>query len=106
VVVARDGVRRREWGQELKRAGASVIGCSSRECPLLGGRPCALLASADLAVYDEETLNPALFLALTRARPRPTILFARDHIASGRHHAKFVRVLDHRGAATIFPHLA
>jgi hypothetical protein len=50
-------------------------------------------------------LDPELFLALVRARLRPTVLFARDVPRDGRHHAKFTRVLDHRGAATIFPHL-
>jgi hypothetical protein len=26
-------------------------------------------------------------------------------LTDGRHHPRFVRILDHRGAATIFPHL-
>jgi len=105
LVVSRDRGRVRDWGRELEREGVRVVRCAARNCPLLGGGVCDVLAGADAAVYDEETLDPELFLALVRARLRPTVLFARDVPRDGRHHAKFTRVLDHRGAATIFPHL-
>lgn len=105
LVVSRDRGRVRDWGSELEREGVRVVRCAARNCPLLGGGVCDVLAGADAAVYDEETLDPELFLGLVRARLRPTVLFARDIPRDGRHHAKFTRVLDHRGAATIFPHL-
>jgi hypothetical protein len=105
LVVSRDAARRRDWGRELEREGVGVVRCAARKCPLLVGGVCDVLGGADAAVYDEETLGPELFLGLARARLRPTVLFARDVPRDGHHHAKFTRVLDHRGAATIFPHL-
>jgi hypothetical protein len=105
LVVSTDSDRRRDWGQELERAGVRVVRCAARACPLLDGGTCDLLAAADAAVYDEDTLQPRLFLGLARALSRPTVLFARDRAADGRHHPRFTRVLDHRGAATVFPHL-
>src|SRR5438105_10576748 len=105
LVVSRDIARRRDWGRDLEREGVRVVRCATRNCPLIVGGVCDVLAEADAAVYDEETLDPELFLGLVRARRRPTVLFARDVPSDGQHHAKFTRVLDHRGAATIFPHL-
>ena len=105
LVVSRDMGRRRDWGRELEREGARVVRCAARNCPLFVGAVCDVLAGADAAVYDEETLDPELFLGLVRAQVRPTVLFARDVLKDGQHRAKFTRVLDHRGAATIFPHL-
>ena len=105
LVVSTHSDRRRDWGRELERAGARVVRCTARACPLLSGGTCELLAAADAAVYDEDTLQPRLVLGLVRALSRPTVLFARDRAADGRHHARFTRVLDHRGAATVFPHL-
>jgi len=105
LIVSRDLGRRRDWGRELEREGVRVVRCAARNCPLLFGGVCDVLAGADAAIYDEETLDPRLFLGLVRARRRPTVLFARDVLRDGQHHAKFTRVLDHRGAATIFPHL-
>jgi hypothetical protein len=103
--VSRDVGRRRDWGRELEREGVRVVRCAARSCPLLVGGACDVLAGADAAIYDEETLDPSLFMGLVRARQRTTVLFARDVLRDGQHHAKFTRVLDHRGAATIFPHL-
>jgi len=105
LVVSRDVGRRRDWARELEREGVRVVRCAARNCPLLVGGVCDVLAGADAAVYDEETLDPDLFLGLVRTHLRPTVLFARDVPRDGQHHAKFTRVLDHRGAATIFPHL-
>ncbi len=105
LVVSTDSDRRRDWGRELERAGVRVVRCAARACPLLSGGTCDLLAAADAAVYDEDTLGSELFLGLVRALSRPTVLFARDRAADGRHHPRFTRVLDHRGAASIFPHL-
>jgi hypothetical protein len=105
LVVSKDLERRRDWGRELTREDVHVVRCAARACPLVDGGTCDLLAAADAAVYDEETVGPQLFLGLVRARSRPTVLFARDAVSDGRHHAKFTRLLDHRGAATIFPHL-
>ncbi len=105
LVVSRDVGLRRDWGRELEREGVRLVRCAARNCPLLVGGVCDVLAEADAAVYDEETLDPELFLGLVHARRRPTVLFARDVPTDGQHHAKFTRVLDHRGAATIFPHL-
>ena len=82
-----------------------MVRCAARTCPLLVGGTCDVLAGVDAAVYHEETLDPRLFLGLVRARMRPTVLFARDVPTDGQHHANFTRVLDHRGAATVFPHL-
>jgi hypothetical protein len=79
------------------RNGDSVSRCAAWACPLV--------ASADTAIYDEAVLTPELFLSLVRTLGRPTILFARDVMRNGRHNARFVRALDHRGGATVFPHL-
>ena len=105
VVVSSDSHRRRDWGDELERTGLRVVRCAARACPLLSGGTCDLLATADAAVYDEETLRSELFLGLVRAPSRPTVLFARDHAVAGHRHPKFTRVLDRCGAATAFPHL-
>lgn len=105
LVVSSDADRRRDWGRELEQAGVHVVRCAARACPLLNGARCDLLAAADAAVYDEDTLGSELFLGLVRAPSRPTVLFARDQAADGRHHPRFSRVLDHRSAATVFPHL-
>ena len=105
LVVSRDAGRRQDWGRELVREGLRVVRCAARACPLLAGASCELLADAQAAIYDEETVSPELFLGLMRARSRPTVIFARDHESDGQHRARFTRVLDHRGAATIFPHL-
>lgn len=105
LVVSTDSDRRRDWGRDLERTGVRVVRCAARACPLLSGGTCDLLAAADAAVYDEDTLQPRLFLGLVHAPSRPTVLFARDRATNGRHHPRFTRVLDHRGAATVFPHL-
>ncbi|HYU82319.1 MAG TPA: hypothetical protein VFA31_06230 [Candidatus Polarisedimenticolia bacterium] len=93
VVVSGDGRRRRDWSHELTRDGQRVIGCAARDCPLLRGERCEILGRATAAVYDEETVSPALFLALVRTPLRPTVLFARDAPSDGRHHARYTRVL-------------
>lgn len=80
-----------------------MIRCAARDCPLLRGARCDILAGAATAIYDEETVGPELFLALVRTPVRPTVLFARDAPSDGRHHARFTRVLD-REAATSSPH--
>lgn len=105
VVVSSDSDRLRDWGHELERTGLRVVRCAARACPLLSGGTCDLLATADAALYDEETLRSELFLGLVRAPSRPTVLFTRDHAAAGHHHPRFTRVLDHGSAATTFPHL-
>jgi hypothetical protein len=105
VVMSRDAAHRQGWSRELAREGVRVVRCAGRDCPLLRGEPCEILAKASFAVYDEESVTPELFLALVRARGRPTVLFARDSSFDGRHRARFVRVLDQRGAATVYPHL-
>jgi hypothetical protein len=105
LVVSGDAARRQDWGRELAREGLHVVRCAARACPLLAGEPCELLAGAQAAIYDEETVSSELFLGLMRTRSRPTVLFARDLQVDGQHRARFTRVLDHRGAATIFPHL-
>jgi hypothetical protein len=105
LVVSTDFDRRRDWGRELERTGVRVVRCAARACPVLNDGTCDLLAAADAAVYDEDTLQPQLFLGLVRTLSRPTVLFARDRAADGHHHPRFTRVLDHRGAATIYPHL-
>lgn len=94
VVVSRDSQRRRDWSHELARDGQLVIGCAARDCTLLRGERCDVLARAGAAVYDEEAVSPELFLALVHTPVRPMILFARDAPADGRHHARYTRVLD------------
>lgn len=103
LVVSRDGERRRDWSQELARDGQRVIRCAVRDCPLLRGEPCDILPGAVAAVYDEESVGPELFLALVRSQARPTVIFARDAMSDGRHHARFTRVLD-RGTTASSPH--
>lgn len=94
LVVSREGERRRDWSRELAREGEQVSRCAARDCPLLWGAPCDLLGTASAAVYDEDALSPALFLSLVREPSRPTVLFARDDAANGRHHPRFTRKLD------------
>lgn len=105
LVVSTDVDRRRDWPRDLIRNGERVSRCAARVCPLLAGRTCDLLAGSSTAIYDEDAVSPELFLALVRSHERPTVLFARDVLADERHHPRFVRVLDHRGSATVFPHL-
>ena len=93
LVVSHDRERRHDWSGELAREGERVVRCAARDCVLLLGRTCPLLAGASAAVYDEEALHPELFLALVRTPSRPTVLFARDAPADGRHHARFTRML-------------
>jgi hypothetical protein len=103
VVTSREGERRRDWSHELGREGQRVIVCAARDCPLLRGERCDILAGASAAVYDEETIGPELFLALVRTALRPTILLARDAPSDGRHHARYTRVLE-RGSTGSSPH--
>jgi len=100
-----NATRRRDWFRAVAADGDVANSCDGRSCPLLSGGTCELLANATTAVYDEETTSPELFLALVRTQSRPTVLFARDSLAGRRHQPRAVRILDQRGAATIYPHL-
>jgi hypothetical protein len=105
VVVSSDSDRRRDWGHELERTGLRVVRCAARACPLVSGGTCDLLATADAAVYDEDTLRSELFLGLVSAPSCPTVLYTRDPPPPVTITPRFTRVLDHGGAATTFPHL-
>ena len=104
LVTSRERERRRDWARELARDGQQVVRCAARDCALLRGERCGILAGVSAAIYDEETVGPELFLALVRTPARPTVLFAHDAMSDGRHHARFTRVLD-RTTATAAPHL-
>jgi hypothetical protein len=103
VVASRDGERRSHWAREIAGDGRRVVRCATQDCPLLRGERCGTLARASAAIYDEENLPPELFLALVRARARPVVLFARDAMSDGQHHARFTRVL-HGSEAKGAPH--
>lgn len=100
-----DAARRRDWLRAVAAVGDAANSCDGRSCPLLSGGTCELLANATTAVYDEETTSPELFVALVRTQSRPTVVFARDSLAARGHQPRPVRILDQRGAATIYPHL-
>ena len=103
LVISRDGARKRDWSRELAREGQQVVRCAARDCPLVRGESCDVLAQATAAIYDEDAVSPDLFLALVRTRARPTVIFARDMPFDGRHHPRFTRVLDRADAR---PHLS
>jgi hypothetical protein len=105
LVVSANAPRRRGWLRAVAGVGDAASSCDGRLCPLLGGGTCELLASATTAVYDEATTTSDLFLALVRTVSRPTVIFARDSGARVAHRPRPVRILDQRGAATIYPHL-
>ena len=100
-----NAARRRDWLRAVAAVGDAANSCDGRSCPLLSGGTCELLANATTAVYDEQTTSPELFLALVRTPSRPAVVFARDSRIGRAHQPRPARILNQRGAATIYPHL-
>ena len=99
--------RRQQWAKVFADQDTRVFECSGPliDCPLLRGeRECVVLASADLAVYDLDSVTPLFLTTLLRKHSGVNVFFARDALSPGGEHTPSVRRvhLARRGRAACF----
>ena len=80
VVVSGDGRLRETWARAFEGQGLRAMRCAGPEvtsCALLIMDRCPLHAAADIAVYDVDSVTPALLKRLRRPFPHTEIVFAK-----------------------------